>query len=117
MTSNCSSLPYFLRINVLKTSSITFINVGRSIFSASLNSWKESIKLIRAINLSSLTLSLLVREFYLFKLLKYYLNFCLFYFSERDGHCLCNCFFPFACGGFDGNIRIIGTKQLPFFLC
>src|SRR5665647_2520391 len=38
ITSKFSSEPYFLRINVLKTSSITFIRVGLSIFSASLNS-------------------------------------------------------------------------------
>ncbi len=38
ITSKFSSLPYFLRSNVLNTSSTTFISVGRSMFSASLNS-------------------------------------------------------------------------------
>src|SRR6202044_3469392 len=78
MTSKFSSLPYFFRNKVLNTSSTTFIIVGRSIFSASLKSWKASIRLILAIAHSFRNFGASPKK------LKDHLNFCCFNICKQE---------------------------------
>ncbi len=94
ITSKLSSLPYFLRSNVLNTSSSTFIIVGRSIFSASLNSWKLSMRLILAI--TQIFRSRLLRDCFKiqFEFLLFLFDLMVLYVVQFPVFCLCLWFLP-----------------------